>query len=62
MTDFFRFRNLHRTMAEVLETEALEAKRRIARLSSGETKRLDALLNRADINNPPPIKKPDDAA
>jgi ABC-type molybdenum transport system ATPase subunit/photorepair protein PhrA len=46
-------------MAEVLETEALEAKRRIARLSSGETKRLDALLNRADINNPPPIKEPD---
>jgi hypothetical protein len=46
-------------MAEVLETEALEAKRRIARLSSGETKRLDALLNRADINNPQPIGEPD---
>jgi hypothetical protein len=62
MTDAFPFRKLHRTMAQVLETEALEAKRRVRRLTSAEAHRLQTLLSRADINNPPAFTDPDDAA
>jgi hypothetical protein len=43
----------HRTMKDVALTDALEILRDAGRLRKGEHKKLYALLDRADINNPP---------
>jgi hypothetical protein len=43
----------HRTMADVAMTDALEMLHLAGRLRKGEHKKLYALLDRADINNPP---------
>jgi hypothetical protein len=43
----------HRTMKQVALTDALEMLHLAGRLRNGEYKKLYALLDRADINNPP---------
>jgi hypothetical protein len=43
----------HRTMEDVALTDALEILHFAGRLLNGEHKTLYALLDRADINNPP---------
>ena len=48
----------HRTMEEVALTDALVELCIAGRLRNGEHKTLYALLDRADINNPPPEDLP----
>lgn len=53
----------HRTLEEVGETEwLLELKRRHRPVTGLRARRLDQLLDLADMNNPPPDPTPDDAA
>jgi hypothetical protein len=52
----------HRTLKAVDETDRLLELMRNRRLSGWQARRLDELLDLADMNNPPPDHKPDDAA
>ncbi len=53
MTDFFPWLT-HRTLAEVDETARLLERKRLGRAVVGlRARRLDELLDRADMNNPP---------
>ncbi len=49
----------HRTMAQVAETERLREVKRQRPLTGLRARRLDELLDLADMNNPPSNPKPD---
>jgi hypothetical protein len=52
----------HRTLKELGETEELINLQRHGRLPKGQSRRLDALLTKALLNNPPAEQEPESAA